>query len=779
MGASERLTSFNGLFARDNVDPDAVTRIEIPLIQRDYAQGRNDAVTKRIRDGFLGSLRGAIVKGPNICLDFIYGYLKAGKLEPLDGQQRLTALFLLHWYLAFKAECMDQFRGRKCFSYATRPSARIFCAELVEHQPPAGERFTSESTLSCWIKNQPWYLYTWQYDPTVESMLVVLDAIDDLFGECDCVAAWGRLTDAVNPAVSFYLLPMGEESGLNDDLYIKMNSRGKLLTPFEHFKAEFGEILNHAGRELADRFAEKIDGKWLDVFWDRKSGDTTDEQILRYFHFVTDVCQWRADQLADGDTFSLAERFRKFDIQELESSVRFVFRAFNIWTGVDIPTVFGDLFTKEAALPDADDSQKVVLFFESGSNNLFADCCQGYGSGGKFSQSETLLLYAVILHLDEKGKDGLRWLRIVRNLIAASGDEIRPRKMPDLITDVYKIVVEQTLEGLKGFNKDQIEDEKRKLDFLKGNPNLEQPMFRLEDHSLLRGCLAAFELDEKFESRAVAFHRVFSGKPDWLSITGALLAKGDYSHSHNNNNWYFRFGSSSGSGPWRGVLTDIPSSEIAATRGVVCKFLDAVSEARTGVEETLSRIRNGWVDRRFKCGGLDWIWYFVKYEVMRKGNSGIYAGSKDWFGYNVCMLRRTQTNGFYLDPYLSAILMESGKKEAVKGIVRVDDRDDRWFRGYEKERWLELEKSGMALRCAKEGFVLKSSKSSAYERAFDEVCARYTKCRAGADQIVGNPPVRLVTLVIVDERQIDKIDRVEFGAKLLNDLVEAESAVVL
>ena len=78
-----------------------VKKITIPKIQRDYAQGRDDTDVKRVRKEFLDYLYDAITKTPKT-LDFIYGTIKDGELTPLDGQQRLTTLFLLHWYAAKK-----------------------------------------------------------------------------------------------------------------------------------------------------------------------------------------------------------------------------------------------------------------------------------------------------------------------------------------------------------------------------------------------------------------------------------------------------------------------------------------------------------------------------------------------------------------------------------------------------------------------------------------------------------------------------------------------------
>ena len=79
-----------------------VNKISIPIIQRDYAQGRKTEEITRVRERFLDSLYEALKDSP-IILDFVYGDVnKDGVMIPLDGQQRLTTLFLLHWYAAKK-----------------------------------------------------------------------------------------------------------------------------------------------------------------------------------------------------------------------------------------------------------------------------------------------------------------------------------------------------------------------------------------------------------------------------------------------------------------------------------------------------------------------------------------------------------------------------------------------------------------------------------------------------------------------------------------------------
>ena len=92
------VTSYNSLLTRGAPDAPAIDQIEIPLFQRDYAQGRKGAMVERIRTSFLNVLHGAVTGGNAVSLDFVYGDVENRTFRPLDGQQRLTTLFLLHWY---------------------------------------------------------------------------------------------------------------------------------------------------------------------------------------------------------------------------------------------------------------------------------------------------------------------------------------------------------------------------------------------------------------------------------------------------------------------------------------------------------------------------------------------------------------------------------------------------------------------------------------------------------------------------------------------------------
>jgi hypothetical protein len=719
-------------------------------------------MVQRIRREFLNVLHGAVTGGEKVNLDFVYGDVENGTLRPLDGQQRLTTLFLLHWYLAFRAERINEGNGWKRFSYAIRASARLFCKRLVECQPPV-----TVEKLSAWIENQSWYLYTWSYDPTVQSMLVMVDAMHEKFLLEDCLAAWERLVDVEKPAISFHLLPM-KQMGLSEDLYIKMNSRGKPLTVFENFKARFEQSLDSSCPERVEEFALKVDGAWSDLLWPYRGSDfTVDDEFLMYFQFVTEVCEWREGRIGEGDIMSLAEQVYGKNNPNAAAHLDFLFRAFDNWVGVNIPEVFSGLFAATPAPLDLDHTSKITLFGQQSDVDvdLFSACCKNYGQtrgrNREFSWPHTILLYAVLLRQIDQAResaDHLRFsdrLRIVRNLVEASSNELRLDKMPALLADVQLVILDGTLEGISAFNQAQIADERLKAELLTRSPGLKQTLFHLEDHPILRGCLAAFELDDTvFERRAGAFHRLFADPACLSSLTGALLATGDYSRKKNDR--VSQLGSGSNLGPWRDLLTGAGRLHLGKTRDVLGRLLDEVAANGASLQSTLDRLQNNWLNARVNGDGLGWRWYFVKYPVMREGNSGIYVGSNGFLDYNICMLNKIQMNSWYRDPFLLAIYRESGAEEDV---------EDPWFTGYETEpRWLRLKISGTRLRCAREGLLLHPPLAPTQAEAFSQVCA---------DHGIGTDNVLLVPQVEQDGCKLDACDRVQLGATLLRDFVKA------
>lgn len=292
------------------------TSIEIPIIQRDYAQGRLG--NEYLRKSFLVDIKNSLDKAKDndkeskMKLDFIYGSVENDKLNPLDGQQRLTTLWLLHWYIALMS---DNLKEEVCktlakFTYETRISSREFCENLCK--PQNFEKYkeykpTGKRKIVDYITNRTWFYSAWKQDPTIQSMLRMLggtekndkngdiiDGLEELFQglkEDKFKEYWECLT--CNASIVFYQLPL-ENFGHSDDLYIKMNARGKQLTSFENFKADLVGYIRNKGQvnpqdwnillDAKEGIPNKMDTTWTDTFWNNKSEDKRIDEI--YFAFL-------------------------------------------------------------------------------------------------------------------------------------------------------------------------------------------------------------------------------------------------------------------------------------------------------------------------------------------------------------------------------------------------------------------------------------------------------------------------------------------------------------
>lgn len=250
-------------------------KILIPKIQRDYAQGRNDAKATEVRKNLLDD----IFRNKEVKFDFIFG-TKLERVEgtntencfvPLDGQQRLTTLFLLYLY-GIKANKIKEVVMLKKFTYDTRRASRDFCNKIVD----AENIWEKQGVLSKYIKNCPWFLDYWQYDPTVASMLTMLDAIH---AKATAIQGFPRLE-----GIKFYFFNM-DEHNLNENLYLKMNSRGMPLTPFENFKAGVDKILpKNLSDDSKNPFASIEDENMVDLIsFDKKWKYCIDRQWTQFF----------------------------------------------------------------------------------------------------------------------------------------------------------------------------------------------------------------------------------------------------------------------------------------------------------------------------------------------------------------------------------------------------------------------------------------------------------------------------------------------------------------
>lgn len=250
--------------------------IKIPLIQRDYAQGRPSKKVTSIREKFVKDLCNSIITNTRFNLDFVYGATDDKRFIPLDGQQRLTTLFLIHLYLdGLRGEQIEKLKF--LFTYETRDSSRLFCEKIVANRY---ELFSIESLSgkvnsngkvvkpipSSVIRDQAWWLNRWNADPTIDGMLRMLDTIDSIFFK-NWEKAATNLFSVDHNTILFQFLKL-EDFYDPDDLFIKMNARGLPLTEFEIFKGKWMEQIEnfYAPVEVKD-MKSLIDVSWTDFLW--------------------------------------------------------------------------------------------------------------------------------------------------------------------------------------------------------------------------------------------------------------------------------------------------------------------------------------------------------------------------------------------------------------------------------------------------------------------------------------------------------------------------------
>lgn len=623
---------------------EALNGIEIPLIQRDYAQGRDMPKVEDIRRRFVGALKKALINNEPITLDFVYGEIDNNRtLIPLDGQQRLTTLFLLHWYIArHEGVSEDKLAFLTKFSYATRYSAREFCKRLVspDYQPDFNRFKLSEE-----ITDQNWMPLDWENDSTISAMLRMIDYIHVMFNN-SCNNLWPRLEAG---CISFYFLPI-KQLGATDDLYIKMNSRGKPLTEFENVKAEWEASIRaispsimpqQDAEQLQHRIEQKMDLDWTDLLWPYRNGqtgssadDVVDDKFIRYLRFLTDIIYYKDEELKknSSDILSIVEDLFR-DSEKAPEHLEFIERGFDCWLHVDIEHLFNTYLT---TTPTASDPQKCVV---AAPVNVFAQACYTYGDmNGRtrlFPIGRSVMLYAFLYYLQHKDTISdtqfARRIRIITNLIKQSEYELREDNMPNLLRQTEYILTHGDVEeGYLSFNANQLAEEHEKAVWLQTHADKADTLCRLENHPLLQGAIRVIGLDHiDFTDR---FYSLFAC--DHSLVNRALLSIGDYALLVNNR---FQIGSGSADfdSSWRAIFSTSQQG-IAPKKDILLALL---SQSQHFTNDMLQSV----IDRYLReTREYDWRHYLVKYDAMRPERYGMYFWDEEnpheKRGYSILMM---------------------------------------------------------------------------------------------------------------------------------------------
>ena len=276
-----------------------VSQIIIPKIQRPYAQGRLDGVCTYIRNTLLNEMFENFKTDEIFDFNFIYGIVRPSNdeyvMELLDGQQRMTTLFLVYWYIA-NCELTEEDKEDKTirdalhrFVYETRSTSTVFCHKLASYRVDL-----SGQTPSKVIRQAKWYFKSFDRDSTITAMLTMLDAIHERYINQDDNTLHTKMSN-----IQFYVKSLGFFN-LSEELYIKMNARGLQLSSFENFKADLTNYISEVDYppfkklvplyrkdseetvEFHFNFSVKLDSKWIDIFW-RKGFENFDTSYMSFF----------------------------------------------------------------------------------------------------------------------------------------------------------------------------------------------------------------------------------------------------------------------------------------------------------------------------------------------------------------------------------------------------------------------------------------------------------------------------------------------------------------
>lgn len=485
---------------------DKYTAVEIPILQRDYAQGRLDPRTKGINrkgENFVSVLFNTLREEKRLRMDIIYGSIETRDGDhpeektfiPLDGQQRLTTLWLLHWYLSqWEERSVEIAPLLQRFTYATRSTARDFCQRLCSLRLMRDEL----ANPSEYFSEKMWFTSKYSYDPTIQAMLNMLNAIAQ---------------EQKKHPVSFDLLESLQFRSfdigayeLTDELYIKMNRRGKQLESIENLKADFVGYLKKIGHDFSkpDSYDRKLDHEWADMAWGLLENKDFDIRYLRLFNryfynlWIMDNLSMEEEKNSTPEYLNLhftGTDYRGFEAYEKilsakEDRIERMVRFFNF-----LASDRGIMYSDHLRSPWRDKNKEQDSVYP-----YLLDI-------ERLSMLDRITLYALMLYIDNASDEDLQslehyqaWMRVVWNLIAdpkLRSYQAQRRYMLLLAqlaphsttiesflisTDTEKIGISST-----GDEKTRLKLEQDKLHYIERYPNRRKALLRAERIPCLQG----------------------------------------------------------------------------------------------------------------------------------------------------------------------------------------------------------------------------------------------------------------------------------------------------
>lgn len=304
--------------------------IYVPEFQRNYLQGddSNESI-KYKRDRLLVDIFNCIEsQSKSINLGFIYGRVEEsykGKLfYPYDGQQRLTTLYFLYLLIYFKFNKYDEIDSiKEKLSYQTRISTNRFIESFLSWILDSKEKdniyndFWNKDgkDLKGFIMSQDWFMMTeWNYDVSIINMLSIIVEISRRIKENlgDKTGIVNFIDKDENNPFQFDFIYVDDISK-SDDLYIKINARGKALSPFENLKSDIDKYWK-------DEDKTKLDAEWTEYVWNQldendknkeKSFDNSFYNLLSNIFYLQYLVGLDQNNLNDKILIEIENKYKK------------------------------------------------------------------------------------------------------------------------------------------------------------------------------------------------------------------------------------------------------------------------------------------------------------------------------------------------------------------------------------------------------------------------------------------------------------------------------------
>lgn len=369
-------------------------------------------------------------------------------------------------------------------------------------------------------------------------------------------------------------------------------------------------------------------------------------------------------------------------------------------------------------------------------------------SDRRFSLPEQLLLYACILQCIHQTDDFNRKIRIIRNLVINSDNELRINTIGKALQEVQDYMLNDDGDiGVFGyFKKDQIQEEKDKQAHLEQQPRISTTLHRLEDSSLLRGCISLFDLDDTLESRSRQFLSIFKEEntgEDWRKLANLLLCFGDYTQDDGELTNVL----SGRQSDWRKFFTTPAYNKqqlFDKTKPVLMDCLDYFEAQQDETPD--AKIQSALA--AYMLQPKDWKYYFLRYGVFRQNCNQGYCSWRPDSDYVAYKMKERQFNGYHWDPFLVAI----------KRLVN-DERNE--LNNYGGNLNITVGYDLLSVSSLANGFLVKNRNDVSQPNAmFGQLVQEQTILNSG------------LFVVKQDDMGTDLEDRIEKGVEIINKILQ-------